>query len=194
MEWKIDGTARKKALKFKEDYERLFQEMTGSMESLAGEVVGCLKQENLWDDQEAVLNVISVLPGCWFRSRLYSRYYEIADKPHKVVTNPECKVWKADREILRKAQDFAEDYEEKEKRLLQMEEDADKELTDYTHGRQHSRHSTMRRKRQAARKGRKLHGTPTMSWRSRSRQREVPTQEFNGFTARHGSGATSTLI
>lgn len=131
MEWKTDGTARKKALKFKEDYERLFQEMTGSMESLAGEVVGYLKRENLWDDQEAVLNVISVLPGCWFRFRLYSRYYEIADKPHKVVTNPECKVWKADREILRKVQDFAEDYEEKEKRLLQMEADAEKELTDY---------------------------------------------------------------
>lgn len=111
MEWKTDGTARKKALKFKEDYERLFQEMTGSMESLAGEVVGYLKRENLRDDQEAVLNVISVLPGCWFR--LYSRYYEIVGKPHKVVTNPECKVWKADREILRKAQDFAEDYEEK---------------------------------------------------------------------------------
>ena len=57
-----------------------------------------------------------------------------------------------------------------------------------------AQYSTMRLKRQEIRKGRKLHGTPTMSWRSRSRQREMPTQESTGFTARHRSGATGTLI
>lgn len=34
----------------------------------------------------------------------------------------------------------------------------------------------------------------TMNWRSRSRQREIPTQESTGYTARHRIGAMSILI
>lgn len=134
MDWKIDESFRKKALKFKNDYYCLFDEMEKPMEKLAGEVVWYLKQGGLWNDQDAVLNVICVLPGCHFRYFLYSHYYEITDKPHEIITQPECKVWKVDREMLLKIERISDGYEEKQKQLQQMESGAEKEILDYLNG------------------------------------------------------------
>lgn len=113
MGWKTDETIRNKAQKFKEDYSRLFDERHESMKRIVDVVVPYMKQEHLWEDREAILNVICVLPSCHFRFYMYSHYYEITDKPHEIITNPDCGVWKVDREILLKIQDFADDYEEK---------------------------------------------------------------------------------
>lgn len=131
MEWKIDESIREKVLKFKGDYERLFSEMTDPMGNLSEEVIVYLKQNNLWGDQEAILNVICVLPGCHFRHYLYSHYYKITDKPDEIITNPECKVWKVDREILLKIQSAAEEYEERENCLRQMRDAFEKEIFQY---------------------------------------------------------------
>lgn len=131
MEWKTDETIRKKAQKFKEDYNSLFDERHESMKGIVDVVVPYMKREHLWEDLEAILNVICVLPSCHFRVYMYSHYYEITGKPHEIITNPDCGVWKVDREILLKIQDFADDYEEKELRLRQMERSAKKEIMTY---------------------------------------------------------------
>lgn len=131
MDWKIDESVREKVLKFKEDYELLFQEMTGPMKKLAGEVIEYLQQKELWEDPEAILNVIGVLPGCYFRFTLYRQYYEIKDKADGSAADLNCKVRKVDREILRRVQDAAEDYEEKEGRLRQMQKEAEKLILGY---------------------------------------------------------------
>lgn len=131
MDWKIDESVREKVLKFKEDYELLFQEMAGSMKKLAGEVIEYLQQKELWEDPEAILNVIGVLPGCYFRFTLYRQYYEIKDKADGSAADLNCKVRKVDQEILRRVQDAAEDYEEKEGRLRQMQKKAEKLILGY---------------------------------------------------------------
>lgn len=131
MDWKIDESVREKVLKFKADYEQLFQEMAGLMKKLAGEVIEHLQQKKLWEDPEAILNVISVLPGCYFRFTLYRQYYEIKDKADGSTADLNYKVRKVDREILRKVQDNAEDYEEKEGRLRQMQKEAEKLILGY---------------------------------------------------------------
>lgn len=131
MDWKIDESVREKVLKFKADYEQLFQEMAGPMKKLAGEVIEHLQQKKLWEDPEAILNVISVLPGCYFRFTLYRQYYEIKDKADGSTADLNYKVRKVDREILRKVQDAAEDYEEKEGRLRQMQKEAEKLILGY---------------------------------------------------------------
>lgn len=131
MGWKTNETIRNKAQKFKEDYSRLFDERHESMKRIVDVVVPYMKQEHLWEDREAILNVICVLPGCHFRFYMYSHYYEITDKPHEIITNPDCGVWKVDREILLKIQDFADDYEEKELSLQRMEDSAKKEIITY---------------------------------------------------------------
>lgn len=131
MDWKIDESVREKVLKFKADYEQLFQEMAGPMKKLAGEVIEHLQQKKLWEDPEAILNVISVLPGCYFRFTLYRQYYEIKDKADGSAADLNCKVRKVDQEILRKVQDAAEDYEEKEGRLRKMQKEAEKLILGY---------------------------------------------------------------
>lgn len=132
MQWRIDKTVREKALKFKEDYEKLFEDMRVPIRQLSGEVNQYLEWEDLWNDQEAILNVISVLPpGCHYYRYLYSHYYEITDKSDEIIANFECKVWKVDGDLLAKIQNIAEEYEENEKRLRRMHKKAEKEIMEY---------------------------------------------------------------
>ncbi|MDO4308426.1 MAG: hypothetical protein Q4C77_16525 [Eubacteriales bacterium] len=132
MQWRIDKTVREKALKFKADYEKLFEDMSVPMQQLASEVNQYLKRENLWNDQEAILNVIRVLPpGSYYGWRLFTHYYRITDKPDVIISNFECEVWKVDRDVLMKIQNVAEEYEKNEKHLRRMHKKAEQEIMEY---------------------------------------------------------------
>lgn len=77
MQWRIDRTVREKALKFKADYEKLFEDMRVPMRQLSGEVTQYLKRENLWNDLEAVHEMRCCLPLCLLQDNLNRRYYEL---------------------------------------------------------------------------------------------------------------------
>lgn len=123
----IDAKTRKKALKFKGEYEGLFKEMSGIMHRRADVVNAYMDGAGLWKDPEAILDPIDTLPGCMYRYILWSRYYEAGGSEEK----PQNRARKVDQRILEENRQIAAEYREKEKRLKRMEEAAEKEFMQY---------------------------------------------------------------
>lgn len=130
-EYRIEESARKRALKFKEDYERHFEKNSKRMRKIAKETEAYLAREHLQDDTDATLNIISILPSCHYRIYLYGRYHELVKKAGRTDTELEYRKWKIGGETSEKIQKFAVIYRKREKCLRKMESDAEAECIGY---------------------------------------------------------------
>ena len=113
-EYRIEESARKRALKFKEAYERHFEKNSKRMRKIAKETEAYLEREHLQDDTDATLNIISILPSCHYRIYLYGRYHELVKKAGRTDTELEYRKWKIGGETSEKIQKFAVIYRKRE--------------------------------------------------------------------------------
>lgn len=131
MEWKIDKKMKNKVLEFQKAYEQEFQEELQKIKDLTDEVWEYIKEKGQWEDEEAILDWISVFPSGIFRRHLFGRYYELADEKEIDYNALDTRCPEIDGELLHRTKILKKESIQRSLHRQKMESAVKKECFSY---------------------------------------------------------------
>lgn len=75
----LPSQVKQKLVVFSKQHGNASKEMFDVNDAMDKEIWNYLRKHRLRDDPKTLLNIISYLPGCYCRFRLYERYYKLED-------------------------------------------------------------------------------------------------------------------